>query len=82
MEIPSSTSIPSKMKAWVYGEYGNVSNVLKFDSNVTVPQVKEDQVLIKVVAASINPVDAKRMLGMFKASDSPVPVSRTLLTPK
>ncbi|XP_061985015.1 2-methylene-furan-3-one reductase-like [Populus nigra] len=73
MEIPSSTSIPSKMKAWVYGEYGNVSNVLKLDSNVTVPQVKEDQVLIKVVAASINPVDAKRMLGMFKVSDSPVP---------
>ncbi|KAB5545072.1 hypothetical protein DKX38_013184 [Salix brachista] len=51
------------MKAWVYGEYGNASNVLKLDSNGTVPQVKEDQVLIKVVAASINPVDAKRMLG-------------------
>ncbi|XP_011029885.1 PREDICTED: 2-methylene-furan-3-one reductase-like [Populus euphratica] len=73
MEIPSSDSIPSKMKAWVYGEYGNVSNVLKLDSNVTVPQVKEDQVLIKVVAASINPVDAKRMLGMFKVSDPPLP---------
>ncbi|KAJ6318695.1 hypothetical protein OIU76_014117 [Salix suchowensis] len=61
------------MKAWVYGEYGNASNVLKLDSNATVPQVKEDQVLIKVVAASINPVDAKRMLGFLKAIDSPFP---------
>ncbi|KAJ6769067.1 putative proteinDPH-DEPENDENT ALKENAL/ONE OXIDOREDUCTASE CHLOROPLASTIC [Salix koriyanagi] len=73
MEIPSSTPIRSKMKAWVYGEYGNASNVLKLDSNATVPQVKEDQVLIKVVAASINPIDAKRMLGFLKASDSPFP---------
>ncbi|KAI9169078.1 hypothetical protein LWI28_006593 [Acer negundo] len=60
------------MKAWVYGEYGGV-DVLKFDENVSVPEVKEDQVLIKVVAAALNPVDAKRRQGKFKATDSPLP---------
>lgn len=68
-----SATIPTEMKAWVYEEYGGV-DVLKVDSNVKVPQVKDDQVLIKVVAAAINPVDAKRRLGKFKASDSPLPV--------
>ncbi|XP_031260786.1 NADPH-dependent alkenal/one oxidoreductase, chloroplastic-like [Pistacia vera] len=65
-------SVPSEMKAWVYGEYGGV-DVLKFDEKVSVPQVKEDQVLIKVVAAALNPVDAKRRQGKFKATDSPLP---------
>ncbi|KAE8023456.1 hypothetical protein FH972_009147 [Carpinus fangiana] len=64
--------IPSEMKAWVYGEYGGV-DVLKLDSKVSVPEVKEDQVLIKVVAAALNPVDFKRRQGKFKATDSPLP---------
>lgn len=68
------SSVPSEMKAWVYGEYGGV-DVLKLDSNVSVPEVKEDQVLIKVVAAALNPVDAKRRQGKFKATDSPLPVT-------
>lgn len=66
------SSVPLEMKAWVYGEYGGV-DVLKFDSSVSVPEVKEDQVLIKVVAAALNPVDAKRRQGKFKATDSPLP---------
>ncbi|KAF2308551.1 hypothetical protein GH714_010533 [Hevea brasiliensis] len=66
-------SIPSKMKAWVYSEYGKPEYVLRFDSEVVVPEVKEDQVLIKVVAAALNPVDAKRMAGFIKAADSPQP---------
>ncbi|KAM6560728.1 hypothetical protein CsatA_029967 [Cannabis sativa] len=37
--------------------------------NVPVPQPKEDQVLIKVVVASINPIDFKRMHGLLKAVD-------------
>ncbi|KDO82425.1 hypothetical protein CISIN_1g016265mg [Citrus sinensis] len=65
-------TVPSEMKAWLYGEYGGV-DVLKFDEKVTVPQVKEDQVLIKVVAAALNPVDGKRRQGKFKATDSPLP---------
>ncbi|GAA0153427.1 oxidoreductase [Lithospermum erythrorhizon] len=68
----STTTIPSKMKAWVYSDYGGV-DVLKFDSEVSVPEVKDDQVLIKVVAAALNPVDFKRRLGKFKATDSLLP---------
>lgn len=70
-------SVPSEMKAWVYGEYGGV-DVLKFDSNVAVPDVKEDQVLVKVFAAALNPVDGKRRQGKFKATDSPLPVILSL----
>ncbi|PON52535.1 Alcohol dehydrogenase superfamily, zinc-type [Parasponia andersonii] len=40
-------------------EYGKTANVLKFDENIPVPEIKEDQVLIKVVAAALNPVDFK-----------------------
>lgn len=71
-EASKLSSIPSEMKAWVYGEYGGV-DVLKFDSKVSVPEVKEDQVLVKVVAAALNPVDFKRRQGKFKATDSPLP---------
>ncbi|XP_022891495.1 2-methylene-furan-3-one reductase-like [Olea europaea var. sylvestris] len=65
-----SSSIPSKMKAWIYNEYGGP---LKLVSDVAVPEVNDDQVLIKVVAAALNPVDFKRRLGKFKAIDSPPP---------
>ena len=73
-ETATSCSIPSVMKAWVYDDYGGVE-VLKFDTSVSVPQVKDDQVLIKVAAAALNPVDFKRRLGKFKATDSPLPVT-------
>lgn len=71
-EAATSLAIPSSMKAWFYGEYGGV-DVLKFDENVAVPEVKEDQVLVKVAAAALNPVDFKRRQGKFKATDSPLP---------
>ncbi|CAI9767934.1 unnamed protein product [Fraxinus pennsylvanica] len=69
-----SSSIPSKMKAWVYYEYGGVE-VLKFEADYAVPEVKDDQVLIKVVAAALNPVDYKIRLGEFKTIDSKPPAA-------
>ncbi|XP_057810982.1 2-methylene-furan-3-one reductase-like [Salvia miltiorrhiza] len=61
------------MKAWIYREYGGVE-VLQLESDVAAPEIKDDQVLIKVVAAALNPVDYKRRLGLFKATDSPLPI--------
>ncbi|XP_057948651.1 2-methylene-furan-3-one reductase-like [Malania oleifera] len=68
----AASSVQAEMKAWVYGEYGGV-DVLKFESKASVPEVRDDQVLIKVVAAALNPVDFKRRQGKFKATDSPLP---------
>lgn len=58
----------------MYNEYGGV-DVLKLATDVTVPSVADDQVLVKVVAAALNPVDFKRRLGKFQATDSALPVS-------
>ncbi|KAH1205196.1 2-methylene-furan-3-one reductase [Glycine max] len=71
----AAISIPSHMKAWTYSEYGKSKEVLKFNQSVALPEVKEDQVLIKVAAASLNPIDHKRMEGYFKNSDSPLPTA-------
>lgn len=68
------TEVPGKMKAWAYDEYGD-AGVLKLDEAVSVPPVGEDQVLVRVAAAALNPVDSKRRMGKFKATDSPLPVS-------
>ncbi|CAA0818285.1 Quinone oxidoreductase-like protein -chloroplastic [Striga hermonthica] len=69
------------MKAWSYSEYGGVE-VLKPVSDVAVTEVKDDEVLIKVVAAALNPVDFKRRFGYFKANDSPFPVRPPLFFPR
>ncbi|KAK7395677.1 hypothetical protein VNO78_16242 [Psophocarpus tetragonolobus] len=71
----AAISIPSHMKAWTYSEYGKSKEVLKFNQSVPLPEVKEDQVLIKVAAASLNPIDYKRMEGFFKDTDSPLPTT-------
>lgn len=75
--------IPSVYGVWVYSEGGKTADVLSFDPSVVVPEIIEDQVLIKVVAASLNPVDFKRALGYLKniEGDSPLPVSHLNLSP-
>ncbi|KAL6136313.1 hypothetical protein ACLB2K_061609 [Fragaria x ananassa] len=67
--------IPSVYGVWVYSEGRKTADVLSFDPSVVVPEIIEDQVLIKVVAASLNPVDFKRALGYLKniEGDSPLP---------
>ncbi|XP_057810979.1 2-methylene-furan-3-one reductase-like [Salvia miltiorrhiza] len=61
------------MKAWSYKQYGG-PEVLKLESDVAVPELNDDQVLIKVVAAALNPVDYKRRGGAFGPYDSPLPI--------
>ncbi|OMO69716.1 Alcohol dehydrogenase superfamily, zinc-type [Corchorus olitorius] len=65
--------VPSAMKAWIYEQHGKPADVLKLKSEVALPQLKEDQVLVKVVAAGLNPVDNKRMLGIFIHAECPFP---------
>ena len=72
----SEMAIPITQRAWSYSEYGP-KDVLKF-GDVSVPEVKQDEVLVKVQAASLNPVDYKRRLGKFKDTDSDLPVSNCI----
>lgn len=74
----TSDQIPSVNKAWTNSDYGKSVQVLKFDTSVPVPQAKEDQELIKVIAASLNPIDFRRINGFIEATDSPFPVSISL----
>ncbi|WP_421855021.1 NADP-dependent oxidoreductase [Marinomonas sp.] len=54
------------MKALVMTKYGDVNNSLAFQE-IAKPQINADQVLIKVHAASINPVDYRILRGDAKA---------------
>ncbi|XP_038998419.1 2-methylene-furan-3-one reductase-like [Hibiscus syriacus] len=69
-----NSSIPPTKKAWVYSQHGNPADVLKLSSNYSVPQLQQHEVLIKVMAAALNQVYFKRMLGVFIDSDSPLPI--------
>lgn len=68
-------AVPTHIKAWTYSEYGKSVDILKFDPSLPLPELKEDQVLIKVVAAALNPIDYKRMEALFKDTDSPLPTA-------
>lgn len=50
------------MKAWVYERYGKPDEVLEL-RDVDVPTIGDDQVLVRVVTASVNPLDWHRMTG-------------------
>jgi len=51
--------VPSMQKAWIYKEYVAAKDILQLDDGVPIPEVKEDQVLIKVHDAALNPVDLR-----------------------
>lgn len=59
----AQTSIKPAMKAIVVHEYGG-PEVLKYE-DLAQPQPKDDEILIRVVAASVNPVDVLIRSGVF-----------------
>ncbi|CAM6110139.1 unnamed protein product [Calypogeia fissa] len=68
-------TIPMVQKAWLYKEYGP-KEVLSFGEDVKVPKPAPDQVLVKVHAASLNPIDTHRRFGVYGkigVPDSPLP---------
>jgi len=67
----SAMEVPTTQKGWTYSEYGS-REVLKFAEDIPVPEVKADEVLVKVHAAALNPVDFKRRSGKFP-DDSELP---------
>src|SRR5215471_2578671 len=59
----SAQSVTRTMKAVVIHEYGG-PEVLKYE-DIARPEPKDDQLLIRVVAAGVNPVDGMIRSGMF-----------------
>ncbi|KAG0630122.1 hypothetical protein M758_1G155800 [Ceratodon purpureus] len=68
----AAMAVPAVHEAWLYYEYGPAKEVLKLEE-IAVPEVKPDQVLVKVKAAAINPVDYKRRTG-YVTLNSPFPI--------
>ena len=60
----SAQSVSPTMKAIVVHEYGG-PEVLKYE-DVPRPEPKDDQILVRVVAAGVNPVDGMIRSGMFE----------------
>ncbi|KAK7695386.1 hypothetical protein QCA50_000022 [Cerrena zonata] len=61
----SSNPIPDKQKAWRAVKRGTPAEAIRFDKDAPVPsKLKQGEVLVKVQAAALNPVDYK-LLGML-----------------
>ena len=65
----SAQSNPSMMKAIVVHEYGG-PDVLKYE-DVPRPEPKDDEILIRTMAAGVNPVDAAIRAGRFRSGQLP-----------
>eukprot|EP00271_Cylindrocystis_brebissonii_P017153 TRINITY_DN4339_c0_g1_i1.p1 TRINITY_DN4339_c0_g1~~TRINITY_DN4339_c0_g1_i1.p1 ORF type:complete len:312 (+),score=57.88 TRINITY_DN4339_c0_g1_i1:88-1023(+) len=65
----ASTEVPTTQQGWSYTEFGP-SSVLKF-GELPVQPISDEQVLVKVAAASLNPIDFMLRNGFMKRSDTP-----------
>ncbi|KAF9161553.1 hypothetical protein DFQ27_008313 [Actinomortierella ambigua] len=59
----ANVALPSTQKAIQYTKFGNPSDVLELNSSAPVPTPGPNEVIIKVHAAALNPVDWKLMKG-------------------
>lgn len=65
-------AIPAMHKAWLYSEVGAAREVLHL-KEIAVPEIGPKQVLVKLEAAALNPLDNKRRIG-YLDKNSPLPV--------
>src|SRR4029077_6312465 len=72
LNVIRAESMKPTMKAVVVHEYGG-PNVLKYE-DVPLPEPKEDQILVRVVAAGVNPVDGMIRSGMFANENRAFPI--------
>src|SRR5437773_10298075 len=63
LAIPTAQSATPTMKAVVIHEYGG-PEVLKYD-DIPRPEPKDDELLIRVIAAGVNPADGMISSAMF-----------------
>src|SRR4029453_16419008 len=63
LAIPTAQSVTPTMKAVVIREYGG-PEVLKYE-DIPRPEPNDDQLLVRVIAAGVNPVDGMIRSGMF-----------------
>ncbi|GJP65709.1 hypothetical protein CLOP_g22574 [Closterium sp. NIES-67] len=60
---PAEPAVPEKMSAWQYSKRGGGAEALQLNESAPVPKPGRGEVLVKVSAASINPVDWKMQNG-------------------
>ena len=65
----STTNIPSHQHAVLITEFG-APEVMQYQQGVAIPEITDEQVLIKVAYAGINPVDYKTRQGKGWGADS------------
>lgn len=64
--VMAVSEAPAVMKAWQYGKYGGGSSALEAVDNKPVPKPGNGELLIKIQAASVNPLDWKLQKGFLK----------------
>ncbi len=65
----SITTIPKQQHAVLITEFG-APEVMTFQKDVAIPEITDDQVLVKMVCAGINPVDYKTRQGKGWGADN------------